>query len=990
MVYPGFKGKKTPAGNCIPCCYAKPRYDDPDYKMCMGEDVDTKQTQDVFYLIDYRESRILAFNRFGLLPATVSKLFQCQCPPGLMRRDMGCYVVKGILDCPQGKSFLGAVADIISVDKEKPLTTQQLVKELLKKLTPELFKTLSNGVLEPVFNDPDYEFNNPRDKLNAYNNFRKYLQSSSKLDEKYLWDLVSRPDVLTDDGFNLVIITRDSLICPVGEYVEHFYDLKRPWAFLFYNNDYYEPIYHLKNVEHKLVKRWWFYPDNPSAPAPEIKRIYDILLENCPHKNLSIQSILRENEKEYGIKYDMDVKHELNLDDTLAKLDDDKDIVQIIDKYNHVSGILYDGVYIPVAPSGRKIKYPSVDKFNLLSYENTVNKLSEIAKKTGLPVKPVAKILDSKGTKVVAIKTEAERIVPVVSKLLSSVRDGLTVSKWSFYDDADEQIYDRTYYDDDRKLMIAKHKYEEESYQRIRFEISKYIQHHPGIARQVLEIVAPAVEDEDILDTVEPEQISEQNLQTQELMHEKEPEPEQQTPADQEGNQVLDQVGDQDGDGNHDKNKNEAQEGGNKKKTATKAKAKTSKKPKQTNLTTEQKRDKIMEILDELFSKLVTTRGRTINLSDYELPNVRRSCALTGSDDPHCTDNKKVYVHPRNLLTGKDNLSTYKSRLADEIVRNAKLREDILYDNVPYIIDRTRVEPPKKGTVIHGDAILREVGMLFQSSENVYISPFKPFDRKVPNDLSKLYGDENPDLNIEPLQRTWIDLLSPDYVVHINSCGQQSLFCALAEIANYASAIAQYQLDQRAVSYTEHDIRKIMSESIKDLGLKFVTQLAAKLGYEIPAEIEKDTNLIVMYLFNRVKRKNYKEFKSLQDYITSDDYPSDFIDAYIMSYHMKLNLCILEKYPTDRDITVIDNEVSIYALLYVEEVKREYVFSVVKNDGQSLFDFVDLPNNFKNKLRLDETSGQTAATETQTPSKQIKAQEKKSSKKSGKSGKSKK
>ena len=59
--------------------------------------------------------------------------------------------------------------------------------------------------------------------------------------------------------------------------------------------------------------------------------------------------------------------------------------------------------------------------------------------------------------------------------------------------------------------------------------------------------------------------------------------------------------------------------------------------------------------------------------------------------------------------------------------------------------------------------------------------------------------------------------------------------------------------------------------------------------------IKSDCNDIVLYVFNKVKGKNFREFGSLQNYIRSPDYPNGFIDAYILSNLLDFNLFILEK-----------------------------------------------------------------------------------------------
>jgi len=863
-IYPGFKkDEKTPDGKCIPCCFKKDSRNKPVYKICLGEEVEDVGEKDRSYLIDYRESRRLLYNRYGLLPEYVVKLFQCQCPPGPMQKGMSCYLAKGIKESPRRISFLGAIGDLISKDKEDTLTAEQIMKQLEQKLTPKLFRSLANGVLEVIFDNPDDE------DLTAYDNFKKFLRTKSEnISQKYLWDLVTRPGVLTEDGFNLVILTRDTMLCPVGEYVDQFYDLTRPWAFIFDHRGFYQPIYHVKNVDGKFIQRCWF---NPNEDA-EVKRIYDILQENCVQRSLTMTSVLRENEKEYGIKYDYDVKKDATLVETLDELEKlgEKGYQikeQVMDKYNHVAAIvLENGLYLPVRPSGLIIRYPTTDKFKLLSYTDTLAKLRHLCKKTNLNVAPRYKMLNPEGAGVNAILTEAERVVPV--KPTKSVpNDSLKTSNWSFYPEADTDIEEGIYFDDDRKLMVARYTYEEESYQRIRLEISKYLQSHPKTVEKILDIVT---------------------------------------------------------------NK---------------------------ELSVPERRRNIKDVLNLLFRELVTTSGKTVNLGNYVLPNQRSACSKhkKGCKDPHCVkkgDKCLVYIHPKNLITGKDNLLTYKSRLADELVRNQKMRDDILYDSIRYVVDRKLIDAPRGATVIYGDTILRDISRLYKKRGDVYISPYEPFDRKNPSDLTLLYGEENLFLHVENLSQYWMEILCSEFVVHTNSCEEQSLFCALADALNYMAEKAQVEVEQRAKKYTEKKLREILSHAIKELGIRFVRNLALALNIPLPPELEKSSspNEIVLYLYNRVKGKNFREFKSLQEYILSEEYPSDFIDAYILSENMKVNLCILEKYIKERDMTFVDNGSDFYVLLYVEQVKKRLVFALIKRDNRAVFELEHLTTHFRNKL----------------------------------------
>jgi len=74
-VYPGFiKQKRTPQGLCLPCCFAKPKNKDTEYKKCLGEEIENNDVKKVLNFYIFRVS-IAPLKKIdlGLLPIEVAK-----------------------------------------------------------------------------------------------------------------------------------------------------------------------------------------------------------------------------------------------------------------------------------------------------------------------------------------------------------------------------------------------------------------------------------------------------------------------------------------------------------------------------------------------------------------------------------------------------------------------------------------------------------------------------------------------------------------------------------------------------------------------------------------------------------------------------------------------------------------------------------------------------------------------------------------------------
>ena len=492
-LYPGFVRQLNPDGLCLPCCFSKPHnipgsawYN--EFKKCLREEIiGKKDEENVRYILG--SGQFVPEGRFALLPPTIAKFFGKECKQGNI--DESCFFRKGV-EYRENQGFLSCIADIISDDRQHDV--DELKDYLIEKLTPKLFRTLNGGSLEILF-DPKLSQNKNKNKnknknnKSALNNFKEFILSKERIDEKYLWDYLSRPGILYPEGVNIIIFTEETLICPLGFNVKEFYDLSRITVFMIKYSKHYTPIYYIKYDEGDISIQKFF-----STVLPIVLNILMILRNNCLEtSSINWKRILKDNEKKYKIEYDIDLEKEISLKQTIKILNSFKTYKiksQIIDYYNKcIALLLNDNIYLPILPSNILLDYDIIlmDDLTLLSYTTLKKNLEEIQKKTKINCKPTYKILSENNKNIIAMILNTGRIVPV--KISPLVKDNLPIKDIPYYSNANKVIHDTSHESNKRMETVNRMEYENESYNRLRFELSKYLKKHDKIMKDIKSVI---------------------------------------------------------------------------------------------------------------------------------------------------------------------------------------------------------------------------------------------------------------------------------------------------------------------------------------------------------------------------------------------------------------------------------------------------------------------------------------------------------------------
>jgi hypothetical protein len=468
-IYPGFQDPSgNPDGLCMPCCFLTPQQKSATFRRCTTEvegDISEAPEDTVAGNYVYHERKVpLPEGRFGIPPFNVEVfLEQKGCVSGPIKQDTDCFVRRGVPNNPQ-RSFLLAITDIYSSHLNRPFTENQLRRRLIQKLSPSLFRSLAQGRIYRLFGTID--------------KFKEYLRNDNdRIDESFLWDLVSRPKILTEKGFNLLVFTPHSIYCPLGELSKEFYRTERPTAMIIKFGMLYEPLYRLKSLG-GTIRSTPFH----SSVDPAVRKALEFARTGCQWYN----------EIDWNEAGDLDRMQERDLEETMEELKRAKlgpVTLQLLDSYSKVTAVLLlKGEYLPVKPSAINTKFPFVlpdqSKTGLpvLTLDKTLQFLKKVKSATKLPVIPTKLIVNARDTNIViGILLETLRVVPVKPIPLAQARKKVkTVSDILYYADLNRLVSQNkeklSSTAQERIRSLNEYHYKNEIFERFKYEFSRYLQ----------------------------------------------------------------------------------------------------------------------------------------------------------------------------------------------------------------------------------------------------------------------------------------------------------------------------------------------------------------------------------------------------------------------------------------------------------------------------------------------------------------------------------
>ena len=886
--YPGFLDSSFhPKGLCLPCCFKKSQEDSKSkfyqgFKKCLGDEVENSVIKDgKIYILS--KGIPIDKDRYGKLNLEIAKILKTDLEKGYLEYNSG-YLRKGIKH-EKNNSFLSAISDILSCDKKNlKIEVSKIKNILIEKLNEDIFKSLHSGNLQNIFQ-------NPKSNLTPLENYKNYLLNGKiDINHIYLWDYLQRENIIFENGINIFIFENNNLLCPKGENINYFYDKTKKSILLIKSKDYYEPIYHLEG-DGKGAKITCIFNNKE-----EIEKIFEISINGCKtYNNIDWINVLKHNINKYDINIDnlttsngyslQDILNNILINIKNKKLNEGYlPVLQYLDSYNKVFAIeLSNGLYFPVEPSKLidKIKYKIIydmNDINKLDIKNTVKYTDEICNVTKLNCKITHKVLDIYSKKnIIALVNEYNRFIPIKKEL--NGKDKLKVSNLNYYSDIDESLENRIQKTDNRLEQINKKNFEDETYIRMKFELSKFLQINDN--KKYLN---------EIIDTI--------NLDKKDIH------------------------------------------------------------------TT---RKKMYQILENIYSKLISKDEKKIDYYDYKTPNKRIPCFLRKiknkknednikfgcDDDPHCIVSKKsckLFLNKTNLLDIHkkfDNYDYYLSKIVDELIRYKMKRNEILYDNIPTIINKELIEEDiNKYIIIHTNnynEIDNIIDKLFLDNKGLYIDnrnlyeeietkqiSFKK-EKYIKTDISIIKNNKTEDLSIH-----WNKLLGNKFNINITeNIGLLSLISNILnmeEIKNNTENINVNILKMNVIDY----IKNVISKKYKNISFS-------------------NTDIIDRYKNNETKYFRYiTTIDTLYENINNETYEGCEIDLEFISKIYNINIIILDKRIKKNHIGYnfikSNNNSVLYILLYKSIVFDSIIYNIIQNKNKILFKINELPQKFRNYI----------------------------------------
>ena len=296
-VYASFLNRKRnphPKDLCMPCCFKtspeKPGLLKENNKECLEGKIEEEVKPDTSLHYKYIKGKKIPTEsgRYGILNESLHKIFGLDLSKcgenggtGMLVNNPDCILRKGIVHESQS-SFLSAISDILNYE-----SSQNIIDIIIKKINLDLFRSLNDGSLflnflnntqrshDSDFNNLDLsrirkliekyipyfknsEFNDifnkdtqyKKDILSLYfkslHNYIEYLKNDNiHKDHVFLQDIISRENIITEKGLNIIIIEtigeESSILYPIGNIIDNF-KKNRNTVIVHKQGEYYEPI----------------------------------------------------------------------------------------------------------------------------------------------------------------------------------------------------------------------------------------------------------------------------------------------------------------------------------------------------------------------------------------------------------------------------------------------------------------------------------------------------------------------------------------------------------------------------------------------------------------------------------------------------------------------------------------------------------------------------------------------------------------------------
>jgi hypothetical protein len=491
----------NPFGLCMPCCYKKDHSVSKNkekrefFKRCLSAaegEAPSKIVGDRLYIL--QDTNKIQEGRLSFLPRYLDVFFNTIY--GNKRRLKNHYLVStdntgyvfkyGSLQ--EEHPFLNAVSACF----EKPMEeVRQRMITVLKEDDDRIFTSLNNGDI--------------RSQFTTRKHLIEFIEMTTYVDWDIMADLVSTPGCILPNGLNIVILEKQVHVIrqhlekeriredyyPICTNTENLGLLQQPGrrtAILLKEGRHYYPLAQVVKLDEnsRVIKLDYTFAweDNDRNMVNQLYKYYRM---NCCSETVELLGI-----------------QQLPIAKKMVQLLHNKDPAraQFIDKRNRCRYLLTkSGTIIPTRPSGTIWNLPlrgEMTKY-LLTVDETVKRYDELKSSLGetFPVRIVGVYFDeSDGDKIHSVSLKlnfSNDSIPVIptwdsrKRLLNEL--DLQVQNRPIIDKIDHAIESGKEQIDVNMLKMGREKFENESYELFRLELSDYLERHAEIRQRLVRII---------------------------------------------------------------------------------------------------------------------------------------------------------------------------------------------------------------------------------------------------------------------------------------------------------------------------------------------------------------------------------------------------------------------------------------------------------------------------------------------------------------------
>jgi hypothetical protein len=512
--YIGFPDSKRHTHlDCLPCCFKSGTKFDKKKASCKINHPTKKISREI------KATRpdvnhplmgdIVPVGRIGYLDGTVegklNDFFNNGVQVTKVKNNMSIYFKKGVNNVGEKDAFLEALG-YINWGNGMYIPPEKLREIISEQIDMSIFTQLNNGLIYTIFKTKE---NSPQDALDE---FKLYLQTEY-LNEEIIWHLVSYPGIITSKGYNLLIIKRSisqnnkdhkyTMACPTGLTMEEYFDPNKFTAIILkLENNIYYPI-SLVSCEidfdnivmcTKDIQDYILF----SYEERVIKKLLDFAIEKC---------VIEVN------PYEQD---RMSLRETLTELDktpylDREKLRLIINYYNQVIFIklkMENDRYLllpvkstPIPTQNISELYNEFEMIENIYYDPpekgelvTLKQLREIMKvlgqKTRIPLKWKYYVMNYQD-QIYGVKMENDLVILFDETPMKNFNseDQLKIIEEES-NDVDISIHRYIQTEMDQRIAyVNRTTFQKESYQRLRFELSRKIPNKPKVKEEIMKIL---------------------------------------------------------------------------------------------------------------------------------------------------------------------------------------------------------------------------------------------------------------------------------------------------------------------------------------------------------------------------------------------------------------------------------------------------------------------------------------------------------------------